>query len=80
MQKTKERLDEYRKQLAQDEEDGIITNAGLKFKNDGIPKFGLDLSTIQGDLTASSVLSKFVQDICEEIPDEFRVLHAEYII
>jgi hypothetical protein len=80
VQKTNEHLDKYRKLLAQDEEDNITTNTSLKFKNDGISKFGIDLSTVREDRTASSILGKSIQDICQEIPDDFRVLHVESII
>jgi len=45
-----------------------------------ISEKGIDISSIQGDATASSVLGKLPEEICALIPQQFRILHVESVL
>jgi len=52
----------------------------LQYKNDHISLAGVDISTLKEDASAATILGKSLEDICAEIPEEFRVLHIESVL
>jgi hypothetical protein len=83
-QVTTKHLTAYRNRDATgDSNAGAQPNAATlnsELKNDIISPEGVDFSTLKVDATAVSILGKTVEQICETIPSEFRILHIESVL
>lgn len=75
VQKTIDFLNSFRK--LDGSEEPLIKE---KCKNDIIPFSGIDLKTLNINAVALELLGKTPEQICEMIPEGFRVLHVETVI
>jgi len=74
--KTAEHLAAYRKTIEDLQEPSDAPEKPAVF--DG--KLGLDLKSIPGDLLIKSILKRTPEEICANLPEQFRVLHIESVI